>query len=157
MSRMTDEDLGQLLGKMPRNEAASSDFTQRVVDKLERRLEAHRRRPARLRALGFAVAALLLGVAALTGHYLRERMERSKAAERVRELRAEYRHLQEELDKLRALTQEIQPVLDVGGTEQVDFVIDLRELARQRDRGERPAVAPASPSRSRDGAREKRR
>lgn len=158
MGRMTDEDIGYLLREAPLRdgEAPSSDLTRRVLERLDRRLEDRRRRPARLRAVGFGFALALLGAALVTGNYIRERMERSKTEDRVRELRTEYRDLQREFDKLRALTREIQPVLDLGGTEQVDFVLDLRELARERGSGERPDAAPASHSTSRDDARDER-
>jgi hypothetical protein len=86
------------------------------------------------------VGAALLGVLLSQG-YLRERYQRSRAAARVRELRDEYRELQTELEKLRTLTRELEPVLPLGGTDEVEFVFDLRELARRE--GDRPRAEPA--------------
>jgi hypothetical protein len=74
---------------------------------------------------------------------VRERYRQSKAAARVEELRGEYRELQAEIEKLRALSRELEPVLELGGTEDVGFVFDLRELARREDG---PAARPASHS-----------
>ncbi len=156
MGRMTDEDIGHLLRELPRDAGTpSSDFNARVLEKLDGRLRA-RRQPRRRRVFALGFVAAMVGAVLLTGGYLRERFERSKTAERVRELRSEYRDLQAELEKLRALTQEVQPVLELGGTDQVDFVLDLRELPRTRDSGERPPATPASQSSYRDDSRKNR-
>jgi hypothetical protein len=158
MGRMTDEDIGALLRELPRRRSGrartSSDFTERVLERVEQTTAGERRRgrfPGR-GALALGLAAVL-GAALFARDVLRERVERSETAERVRELRAEYRDLQAELEKLRALTQEIEPVLELGGTEQVDFVLDLRALPRERDASDRPASAPASHRGARDDAR----
>jgi len=137
MGRMNDEDVSRLLRELPREEP-SFDFTARVLAKVDSRSRSGRRNRASV--LAWAAAALL-GIFVSQG-YLRERYQRSKAAERVRELRDEYRELQTELEKLRTLTRELEPVLDLGGTEDVGFVFDLRELAR--DDADRPRAEPAS-------------
>ncbi len=46
-------------------------------------------------------------------------------------MRDEYRALEVELEELRSLAFEAQPVLELGGTERVDFVFDLRRLAQE--------------------------
>jgi len=137
MGRMNDEDVSRLLRELPR-EGPSFDFTARVLAKVDSRPRSGRRNRAFVRA---GVLAALLGVVLSQG-YLRERYQRSKAAARVRELRDEYRELQTELEKLRTLTREIEPVLDLGGTENVEFVFDLRELAREE--AKEPRAEPAS-------------
>ena len=137
MGRMNDEDLGRLLRELPPAEP-SFDFTARVLSKAESRSRGSRRN--RGSALAW-VGAALVGVVVSQG-YIRERYERSRAAARVRELRDEYRELQTELEKLRTLTRELEPVLDLGGTEEVEFVFDLRELAREDS--VRPRAEPAS-------------
>jgi hypothetical protein len=134
---MNDEDVSRLLRELPREEP-SFDFTARVLAKVDSRSRSGRRN----RASTFAwVGAALLGVFLSQG-YLRERYQRSQAAARVRELRDEYRELQRELEKLRTLTRELEPVLDLGGTEDVEFVFDLKELAREDS--DRPRAEPAS-------------
>jgi hypothetical protein len=138
---MNDEDLSRLLRELPREEP-SFDFTRRVLEKLDARSLRFRR--SRGAVLAWAAAALL-GVLLSQG-YLRERYQRSRAAARVRELRDEYRELQTELEKLRTLTRELEPVLPLGGTDELEFVFDLRELAREG--GGRPRAEPVfhSPS-----------
>jgi hypothetical protein len=134
---MNDEDLSRLLRELSREEP-SFDFTKRVLAKVDAR--SRRGRRSRGTVLAWAAAALL-GVLLSQG-YLRERYQRSRAAARVRELRDEYRELQTELEKLRTLTRELEPVLPLGGTDDVEFVFDLRELARRE--GDRPRAEPAS-------------
>jgi hypothetical protein len=139
---MNDEDLGRLLRDLPPAEP-SFDFTARVLSKLQARSEGGRRNGAT--ALVFVGAALLVLFA--SQGYVREWYERSRTATRVRELRDEYRELQTELEKLRVLTRELEPVLNLGGTEDVEFVFDLRELAREDSN--RPRAEPASHAPSR--------
>lgn len=127
MGRMNDEDLSRLLREMPREEP-SFDFTRAVLAKLDSRSPS----PRRKRAAALAVAGAALLGALLSQGYLRSRYERSQAAARVQELREEYRELQTELEKLRVLTRDLEPVLDLGGTEEVEFVFDLRELGREQ-------------------------
>ena len=145
MGRMNDEDLGRLIQKLPRAEP-SFDFTTRVLSRLENRSRRSRRRAGS--AIVWAGAVLSLGVLGvfLSQGYVRERYERSRAAARVRELRDEYRDLQTELEKLRTLTRELEPVLDLGGTKDVDFVFDLRELARKEAAGPEAVPAAHTPS-----------
>ncbi len=141
MGRMNDEDLGRLLRELPRAEP-SFDFTARVLSRLPSRPPAARRRsPSTLVWVGAALLAIVV-----SHGYLRERYERSRAAARVRELRDEYRELQTELEKLKALTREFEPVLDLGGTEDVEFVFDLRELAREDSSRTRAEPASHAPS-----------
>lgn len=130
MTRMTDDDLRSLIKSAPRTEASAS-FTAAVLDKLDR----SRARRTRRRALLAFGAALALG----SGLLLTNRHEQTKAAERVERLRREYRELESELAKLRRLATELEPVLELGGTEQVDFVLDLRQV------GEEGTAATAEP------------
>jgi hypothetical protein len=141
MSRITDEDIGRMIRSLP-GERASADFTRKVFSKLEARkapLAARRR----LRAVLATAAAVAVGTVLSQG-YLRERYEKSRTAARIEALREEYRELQVELEKLKALTHELEPVLDLGGTEEVDFVLDLGELARKSRREAEPKADPAS-------------
>ncbi len=143
MGRMNDEDVSRMLRDLPREEP-SADFTDRVLAKVDARTRVPRRRGAL--SLAF-VGAALLGIFLAQG-YVRERYRQSKTAARVRELRDEYRELQAELEKLRALTQELEPVLDLGGTEDVEFVFDLRELAREDAEGRRVQPVSHAPSKT---------
>ncbi|MGH9321470.1 MAG: hypothetical protein ACRD3V_16490 [Vicinamibacteria bacterium] len=150
MGRLSDEDLGRLLRELPAA-PSSTDFTERVLEKLDSRSRSggvSGGMKNRTAALATA-AALVLGIVISQG-YLRERYEKSQTAERVRELRGEYRELQAELEKLRALTRELEPVLDLGGTEDVGFVFDLRGLAREPE-SKRTDPVSHSPSHPREG------
>ncbi len=124
MTAMNDDDVGNLLKKLPRHEV-SPEFTERVMERLDE--------PALVRR-GWVFAgacAQLIGVW-LGAVVLEERNERRETAERLEMMRDEYRALEVELKELRSLASEAQPVLDLGGTEQVDFVFDLRGLAQER-------------------------
>lgn len=134
--RLSDDDVAGLIKGLPRTQA-SADFTSRVLAKLDR----SRRRRSKRRAV-FAVS-MLIGLAAI-GSWALNRYEDSRAAARLEALRREYRELESELEKLRALAAEIEPVLDLGGTDEVDFVFDLREVDPQP-----PRAQPVSHERSR--------
>lgn len=121
--RLTDDDVAGLIKDLPRTEA-SHDFTSRVLEKLDRA----RRRRSRRRAV--VTVSLLLALAGL-GSWAADRYEESRAAARLSALRAEYRELESELRKLRTLAAEIEPVLELGGTDEVDFVFDLRDVEAQ--------------------------
>jgi hypothetical protein len=85
-------------------------------------------------------AAVVLVVALSSGlaHWREAQQERQRAeaARRVEALRNEYEALQRELAELRALAAESQPVVGLGGTEDLDFVMDLRALAREAQQSE---------------------
>ncbi len=126
MAAMNDEDLTKLLAKMPRR-TASPAFADRVVGRLD---EGARRQPRSRLWAAAAVCAVVIGLW-VGPAVLRERAERRDDAERLEKMREEYRALQLELAELRALASEAEPVLELGGTEQVDFVIDLTQLGRK--------------------------
>ena len=151
MTAMNDDDLATLLKKLPRREA-SSEFTSRVMERLDEPAPPPCRPTHVPRAWVFAgaCAALIGGVwlGAVVPNDHDERNERRETAERLdldsaerldldpaerfKMMRDEYRALEVELEELRFLASEAQPVLDLGGTEQVDFVFDLRRLAQDR-------------------------
>ena len=128
MTAMNDDALGRLLKKLPRHEA-STEFTDRLMERLD---EPSAARAPQVWAL--AGACLVVFLAWFLGATLGQHHQRREAAERVEMMRDEYRALELELEELRSLTFEARPVLDLGGTEQVDFVFDLRRLAEERGR-----------------------
>ena len=131
---MKDEDIGNLLRKLPKQKA-SSGFTSRLMEKLPGKLPEKSppvhdwRRPA----FAVAAAAVLILAASSAWNYWREAQERADAAQRVEALRNEYDSLHKELEELRALAAESQPVLSLGGTQEVDFLMDLRALSREAE------------------------
>ena len=127
---MKDEDIGNLLRKLPKQKA-SSRFTERVMESLPETPPSVPgwRRPA------FAIAAaavLTIAVSSAWDHW-RERQERVEAAQRVEALRAEYESVQRELEELKFLAAESQPLLRLGGSGRVDFLMDLRALSREAE------------------------
>lgn len=126
MTPMNDDQLASLLKKLPRHEA-STEFTDRLLERLDEP------RAARMpQAWALAGAGLVVFLAWFLGATLEQRHQNRHAAERVEMMRDEYRALSVELEELRSLASEARPVLDLGGTEQVDFVFDLRRLAEER-------------------------
>ncbi len=131
---MKDEDIGNLLRKVPKQKA-SSNFTSRLMEKLPEKLPEkppsvpYWRRPA----FAAAAAAVLIVAASSAWDYWREAQERAEAAQRVEALRNEYESLQKELEELKVLAAESQPVLSLGGPQEVDFLRDLRALSREAE------------------------
>lgn len=112
------EDLRRALGSLPRV-GASSDFTARVLSRLDAR------RARRRRELRRAAAALL---AALAGAgLLRELGERrdQQRRQRLEALRVESRELEAELEALRSLTVGVEPSILLAGGDGYEVVMGL--------------------------------
>lgn len=127
---MKDKDIERLLRSLPRQKA-SPEFTTRLLRKVSERREAPFRETRWLapRPLLAGVAALLLLGATTTGlQRWYELRERSQAARRVEALRSEYEALEKELEELRSLAATSQPVVELGSTENMDILLDLRTL-----------------------------
>ena len=118
--------LGRTLRELPRGRAGT-DFTARVLSRLD---DPPRRRPSPLAAVGVAAAAalaLLLAAGPLRPGAGRDEGRRLRAAEARRvleELRREHRALESDID---ALARD-EPVLYLGGDEEVDLVVDLSRV-----------------------------
>ena len=137
MSGVNNDDVGRLLRELPR-QRASSGFTDRVMNAVSEDVTA----PPRWRLpLVAAAAGLLVGTLVVGGSHLVKPRAGAVQVERVEELKNEFLELKGELEKLRSLAAELEPVLELGGTEDVDFVIDLQELA---DRGPGVYMRPVS-------------
>jgi len=123
---MRDDDLKELLNALPRH-GASDGFTERVL----RNADSNRSsRPARARFVTVVVVVAVMAASLWLVRDVRRRAEEQRvAAARVEQLRREYRSLQTELDRLRSLASEVEPVLELGGTEDVDFVFDVRQFS----------------------------
>jgi hypothetical protein len=127
---MRDEDIGKLLRSLPRQQT-STGFTEKLMEKLPDRPSP----PAIWRRPAFAMAGLLVAISFGLG-YWREMQERAESAKRIEALRNEYRAVEKELEELRAMAAESQPVLHLSGNDELDFVVDLRELAREAEQSE---------------------
>lgn len=137
---MRDQALEELLRSLPRGETGPEFFPE-----VKRRIENRRQRRRRHRLLGSIAALLLLG-ATVVG--VREQRERSATTRRIEEIRAERARIEAELQDLRSTVDRAPGILYLGGTEEVDVVLDLRRLdaasarpVRAVDRGE-PGLHP---------------
>lgn len=123
---MEDHRLGDLLRELPR-EHARPGFTARVLNRLD--APEDRRLLWRPRmALAGAMAAV--AAVAISAGVLMDRpagsarsIETAEAQQILRELRAEHGRLEQELQEMSE-----PPVLYLGGNEDVDLVLDLRNV-----------------------------
>lgn len=153
--RATTPEVGELLRRLPRTQA-SPGFRETVLARAgDRREPSESARVGRglggepgsrrwlsgrnLVPLGIAAAIVLsvvlgtvLGVAWRRPDASPEAVRAQTPAPDLEELRREYRALEDELAELRRLVADAQPVVGLSGSDQVDVVIDLRELARER-------------------------
>jgi hypothetical protein len=122
---MDDERLGALLRELP-EERATSGFTARVLARLDDAKTAAATRPLWLRPAVVLAAAALLALAAIPlGIYSGRPSEtdRARAMRLLRELQAEHRRLEHELQALPPA-----PVLYLGGDESVELVVDVSRV-----------------------------
>jgi hypothetical protein len=123
---MEDHRLGDLLRELPR-EHARPGFTARVLNRLDapedRRL--HWRPRMALAGAMAAVAAVAISAGVLMDRPAgsERSIETAEAQQILRELRAEHGRLEQELQEMSE-----PPVLYLGGNEDVDLVLDLRNV-----------------------------
>ena len=119
---MEDHNLGRLLRELPR-EQARAGFTARVLANLDAKPEPRTRRTPRM---VLATAALVAAVASAGILQLRadrhEELRKAEARKVLQELRSEHESLERELRTLS------DPVVYVGGNEDVDLVVDLSRV-----------------------------
>ncbi|MGH9461679.1 MAG: hypothetical protein ACRD1X_10715 [Vicinamibacteria bacterium] len=133
---MKDEDIEKLLRELPR-QTASPEFTPRLMGKLEKPPSSPTTAWRGSRSfIAAAVSLMLLGALVSGLRHWSELRERSEAGQRIEALRNEYEALERELEELRSLAAASQPIVDLGGTENVDVLLDLRAIARAGQDGE---------------------
>lgn len=122
---MEDHNLNRLLRELPR-ETARPGFTGRVLASLDDRPEHRSLRIWRQPRLVLATAALVAVVGSAGFLQVRadrhEEMRRAEARKILQELRSEHELLEQELQSLS------DPVIYVGGNEDVDLVVDLSRV-----------------------------
>lgn len=122
----TPDPLDELLQALPRVRA-SDGFTGRVLAGLERRP----RRATRAGAVGWAAAATLLLVALIVGGLRVEHQQTiDERAGRAAQLRSEHESLRRDLARLKSQAEQERPVVYLGGTDQIDLVLDLTSVER---------------------------
>lgn len=138
----TFEPWGEALRSLPRHRAGEG-FTESVLERLDEQAAGPAPRRASPAARWLAAAAGLLGLlAAGAGLLSLDDGESSgvREAASLQALAAERARLEEEVRELRSLVREDageaareeSPVLYLGGTEDVDLVLDLGRLADER-------------------------
>ena len=123
---MEDQRMTDLLRALPA-ERASDDFTRRLLARLDRTDEASPRwavsgLPVRWAFVAVAAALLLVPftVQRLTPE---RRIEKAQARQLLEQIQSEHQQLEQELQMLRQ--QRSEPVLYLGGDDEVDYVVDL--------------------------------
>jgi hypothetical protein len=134
---MSDDRLRDALRGLPAPGPGPA-FTARVMARLA---AAPARAPRRVPAWAAAAAAVVLAAGLLLGGRAVVREQRNAA------LRSETEELARELEALRQAAERPAPVLYLGGTEEVDLVLDLSTLP----------LAAAVPAGLTDDTREQRR
>lgn len=124
---MEDQRMTDLLRALP-DERASADFNERLLARLDEPLPA-RSGGGRWIGIGAAGLALLLLVP-LSGKLLPHRqVERGEARMLLDQIQSEHRQLERELQALRQMqAEQPEPVLYLGGDEDVDYVVDLEQV-----------------------------
>lgn len=136
---MKDSQLSELLRDLPRDQA-SPEFTDRVLERLDHGFGA------RPRPWIWMVAASVVCVLALSFFGLREwryQHEKQETLAELEQLRAEHRALEQELERVLRLRQE-PPVIQLGGNEDFELLLDVESLGRRGQHAENLAVRPAS-------------
>jgi hypothetical protein len=132
---MEDQRMTDLLRALP-GERASEDFNERLLARLDTPLPA-RSGGARWIGLAGATGVALLLLVPLSGKLLpSRRVEPGEARLLLNQIQTEHRQLERELQALRRLQSEqpepVQPVLYLGGDDNVDYVVDLEQVRPAR-------------------------
>jgi hypothetical protein len=154
---MSDERLRDLLTSLPRHRA-SIGFDDRVIE----RLDAPRPRTGLGRPmarLALAAAAMVVAVTVIgivgravapppqggtaEGPQVASSAQTSEAA-RVQELRRQHDELMRELEALREQSRTASPLLYLGGTDQLDVVVDIGRLGSRSRSDDASLAQPAS-------------
>ncbi|HVT45707.1 MAG TPA: hypothetical protein VMT00_15110 [Thermoanaerobaculia bacterium] len=112
---MNDSELHELLTRLPR-EGASRHFTATVLGRLGR--------SRRLASIRIAAAVAFVALTALIG--VTFGVVESREAHAMAELRTEQERIRTELESLKRLSANWEPVIHLGSDGDVEYVLDLR-------------------------------
>ncbi len=119
---MNHEELSELLRTLPR-ETASTGFTSRVMGRT-------RTRGAAAPRLRFATATALVAILVMVSVAGARMVEHRETRVRTAKMRAEQLELRKELDQLKAITKQAEPVIYVGSSGAYDVVLDVSKQKR---------------------------
>jgi hypothetical protein len=154
---MSDERLRDLLRGLPRHRA-SANFDERVLERLDAPppRTGFGRPMARLAlaAAAMIVAATVIGFVGrgvapsphgrpADGPQVASSAQSGEAV-RVQELRRQHDELMRELEALREQSRTASPLLYLGGTDQLDVVVDIGRLGSRSRSDDAPLAQPAS-------------
>jgi hypothetical protein len=132
---MEDQRMTELFRALP-TERASEDFNERLLARLDTAAPARRGGSGWVWAAGGAALLLLVP---LSGKLLApaRRVEPGEARLLLNQIQSEHRQLERELQALRQLQSEqpeqLEPVLYLGGDDDVDYVVDLERVRQIRN------------------------
>ena len=133
-SQKSQDELGNALRELPRA-AASIGFRHRVLHRLdEERLRRVTWRPLAVAAVAVIVLAIPAGV------WVKQSRDQARSRARVEQLRQEYRSLEQDLHDLQSLAFRSRPVVGVRGSGELDYIVDLRNLYADPERGSRSST-----------------
>ncbi len=121
-----DDQLTRALRSLPRDQARPG-FAEAVRRRLE---ERNHRRSFAVAPLRLAVAAACLLLLVLGAREWRHHHQRQQTAARLAALESESRILAAELESLRRQLTMAEPVVYLGGNNDLDLVLDLAQLQR---------------------------
>lgn len=130
---MKDETIRKLLRQLPRD-TASVGLKARVMERLSEPRTSAKWSGALIPAVAVVIVAAVVATPILLergGRNRQEALEAQRQAatrQRVELLQREYRSLERELEDLRLMAAESQPVLGVQGDDQYDYIFDLRDV-----------------------------
>jgi hypothetical protein len=121
-----DKELRDLLHHALPEEQVSEDFTERTVRRLSKGPAGHGRWRT---AYAIAGALLVLVIAIPLLRHLNHASQQANARAELEQLKEEHDRLAAKLAELRDETEEQPQLLYLGGTDNANYVVDLRRLA----------------------------
>ncbi|MBW1810457.1 MAG: hypothetical protein JRJ87_19830 [Deltaproteobacteria bacterium] len=138
---MKDEKLDQILGELPK-ERALEKFTEQVLTRLtdQKRSEQYPRKIV----LGLALAGAILALFTAVFVWWWQASKKDEILGQIMALQAETQELRAALADIQLRTFQTQPVLYLGGNEQIDYVLDMKKYIQSRKTDSKRRVLPVN-------------